>query len=138
MTLTTQTSNSRSRAAILGTTVLLGVVAVALIFAPVEAARAIGLPEPDAVGILMELYGAALFGLAMSGWMVRHSIVGGIFGRSYVVGNTAHAVVGALALGRPALMAGAPPALRVLTLAYWLLAVVFGYLMFVAAPGSRQ
>ena len=117
---------------------MLGVVGAALIFAPVEAARAIGLPEPDAVGILVQLYGAALFGLAMSGWMVRHSIIGGVFGRSYVVGNAAHAWVGALALGRPALMAGAPPALRVLTLAYWLLAVVFGYLMFVAAPGSRQ
>jgi hypothetical protein len=138
MTAAPRISNSASRAVIVGTTALLGAAGAALIFAPAEIGGAIGLPDLGAVTILVQLYGAALFGLAMTGWMVRDAVVGGIFGRSYVVGNTSHALVGAMTLLRPALAAGALPGLRAIAAAYWLLAMVFGYLMFVAAPGARQ
>jgi hypothetical protein len=128
--------NTASRAIIIGTTVVLGGAAVALIFAPAEVARSIGITEPGASIILLQLYGAALFGLAMTGWMVKDAIVGGVFGRSYVVGNAGHSFVGALALIRPALEPTATPALRVLACVYVALAIIFGYLMFVAAPRS--
>ena len=131
-------SNPTSRVMILVTTVLLGVAGIALIFAPVEIARALGLPEPEGMAILIQLYGAALFGLGMTGWMVKDSIIGGVFGRSYVVGNAGHSFVGALILVRPTLAAGAAPALRALTTVYWLLAIAFGYLMFIAAPGAKK
>lgn len=131
-------SDSTSRTIILGTTLLLGVAGVALIFAPVEIAFALGLPEPAGMAILIQLYGAALFGLAMTGWMVKDSVVGGVFGRSYVVGNAAHACTGALILVRPALAGGATPAFLALTSVYWLLGLAFGYLMFIAAPGAKK
>ncbi len=138
MTSATRISNPGSRAIVLGTTVVLGVGAIALIFASVEVARALGLADPAAMAIPLQLYGAALFGLAMTGWMVKDAIVGGVFGRSYVVGNAAHAFVGALALTRPALAPGATPGLWAISGVYWLLALTFGYLMVVAAPRSRQ
>jgi len=131
-----ETRDSTSRAVILATTLVLGAAGIALIFAPAEVAHSIGVAEPGAAVLLLELYGAALFGLAMTGWMVRDAIIGGIFGRSYVVGNAAHAFVGAFALLRPAIVPGAPAGLRVLTCAYVALAIIFGYLMFVAAPRS--
>ena len=109
---------------------------MALIFAPAEIAASLGAPVSPAIVILLQLYGAALFGLAMTGWMVKDAIVGGIFGRSYVVGNAGHAFVGALTLARPALAPGASHALWAITGVYWLLAIVFGYLMFVASPHS--
>lgn len=127
-------SNSTSRRIILGTTVILGVAGIALIFAPTELARSIGAPHAPEITVLLQLYGAALFGLAMTGWMVRGAIVGGVFGRSYVVGNAAHAFVGALTLIRLALEAGAAPVLQIITAIYWLLALTFGYLMFVSSP----
>jgi hypothetical protein len=127
-------SNSTSRRIILGTTVILGVAGIALIFAPTELARSIGAPHAPVITVLLQLYGAALFGLAMTGWMVRGAVVGGVFGRSYVVGNAAHAFVGALTLIRLALEAGAAPVLQIITAIYWLLALTFGYLMFVSSP----
>ena len=134
MTASARTSSSRSRLVILGTGVVLGVGSIVLIFAPVEIARALGVTGAEGVALLLQLYGAALFGLAMTGWMVKDAIIGGIFGRSYVVGNSAHAFVGAFALIRPAVAAGATPALWLLTGVYCVLAILFGYLMFVAAP----
>ncbi|MEO7103116.1 MAG: hypothetical protein ABI311_06895 [Gemmatimonadaceae bacterium] len=131
-------SDPTSRTVVLGTTILLGVAGIALIFAPVEIAGALGLREPAGMAILIQLYGAALFGLGMTGWMVKDSIIGGVFGRSYVVGNAAHSVVGALILIRPALAAGATPVFRVLTAVYCLLAIAFAYLMFIAAPGAKK
>lgn len=139
MTSSATVSKQVSRATILGTTVALGVVGVALIFAPVEIASALGVSDTASaasVALLLQLYGAALFGLAMTGWMVKDAIVGGIFGRSYVVGNAAHSLVGALVLIRPALAAGATPLLIVLTTIYWVLAIAFFYLMFMASPGA--
>ena len=133
---TTGTHHASSRIIILCTSVLLGITGVALIFAPVEVATALGFRAAPSVALVLELYGAALFGLAMTGWMVRGAIIGGIFGRSYVVGNAAHAFVGAFALIRHAMAPGATPALVVLCAGYSLLAVVFGYLMFAATPTS--
>ncbi len=138
MTSVSRISNPGSRGIIVGATVILGVAAIALIFAPIEVARAVGVADPAAMAIPLQLYGAALFGLAMTGWMVKDAIVGGVFGRSYVVGNAGHAFVGAFALTRPALAPGATPSLWAISGVYWLLALTFGYLMFVAAPRSRQ
>jgi len=129
-------SNAASRRIILGTSVLLGAGAVVLIFAPTELAASIGAPHARVITILLQLYGAALFGLAMTGWMVRGAIVGGVFGRSYVVGNAAHAFVGAFTLARPALEAGAAPLLQLFAAIYWVVALTFGYLMFVSTPRS--
>lgn len=129
-------SDSTSRVVILGTTVVLGVIGIALIFAPMEIAAGIGAADPRGAALLLQLYGAALFGLAMTGWLVRHSVIGGIFGRSYVVGNAAHSFIGAMALIRPALAHGASPVLVGLTIIYWVLAVAFFYLMFMATPGA--
>jgi len=44
--------------------------------------------------------------------------------------------VGALALARPAVAAGATPVLQAVAAAYWILALVFAYLMFMATPHS--
>lgn len=129
-------SNSSSRRIILGTTVLLGAASVILIFAPSDLARWVGAPHSVVITVLLQLYGAALFGLAMTGWMVRGTIVGGVFGRSYVVGNAGHAFVGALTLVKPAMAADAAPVLQIIAGIYWLLALTFGYLMFVSAPRS--
>ncbi len=127
---------SQSRVIILGTSIVLGLAGLAMIFAPAELATALGFVDPRSMSLALQLYGAALMGLAMTGWMVKDSIVGGIFGRSYVVGNATHGFIGAMALGRPALEAGASPVLRGLATAYWVLAIVFGYLMFIASPRS--
>ena len=136
MTSTATSRHAPSRAIIFGTSLVLGVAAIGLIFAPAEIASSLGMLDLGAATILLQLYGAALFGLAMTGWMVKDAVVGGIFGRSYVVGNAAHAFVGAFALVRPAMVPNSAPLLRLVACVYVALAIVFGYLMFVASPRS--
>ncbi len=116
----------------------MGAAAVVLLFAPVEVASVLGASDPRLPGLALQLYAAALLGLAMTGWAVKDAIIGGIFGRSYVLGNLAHAFAGACALTRPAAASGASPALGVLAAVYWIVALVFGYLMFVAAPSASR
>ena len=47
---------------------------------------------------LLQLLGAALFGLAMLNWMSRYSRTGGIFGRPLVVANFANAFIATMML----------------------------------------
>jgi len=68
----------------------------ALLFAP----GLLGLDTPPAQAVAA-LYAAALIGLGLASWVARASPLGGIYGRALVVGNFAHALVGALALLRP-------------------------------------
>jgi hypothetical protein len=77
---------------------VLGAAALALIFAP-ELVLARFTIEPG-VGslVLAQLYGAALFGLAMTTWFSRTMLLGGIYGKSIVAGGFAHAIVGVFAL----------------------------------------
>jgi hypothetical protein len=140
MTTAVRISHTASRRTILGVSAIQGAAALALIFAPTELAGALGLVSSGSdaalTGIVMQLYGAALFGLAMTGWMVKDAVIGGVFGRSYVAGNAAHAWVGSLALLRPAFAATATAALQCVALAYGVLALIFAYLMFIASPHS--
>jgi hypothetical protein len=75
----------------------------ALLFAP----DALGLHGPTARAV-GALYGAALLGLGAAAWVARAAPLGGIYGRALVVGQFAHALVGALALVRPALAGEGP------------------------------
>jgi hypothetical protein len=92
-------------------------------------------PGPAAL-VLGQLYGAALFGLAIIAWFARTMLLGGIYGRAIVVGGFAHALVGAFALFH---------ALRALPsngfvwgafIVYVALAIWFGALMFGRGPTS--
>ena len=70
---------------------------ITLLFAPNEIGA---LTSQTAAGhaLFVQLLGAAFIGFAASNWIVRHSPVGGIYGRAAVIGNFAFSIVGALAL----------------------------------------
>lgn len=72
--------------------------AVAFLFAGAEILSAAGAAGTPVELGLLQLLGAALFGLAMLDWTHRHSLVGGIYARPVVVANLAHALSGCLIL----------------------------------------
>jgi hypothetical protein len=112
----------------------LGASGVALLFAPVEVARAVG---AGAGGPLVQLLGAALLGFAAMNWVARGSALGGIYGRAVVAGNQTHLTIGALLLVKAGVEAGArQPAYWALTGLYVGGAAFFTYLMFFST-GSR-
>jgi hypothetical protein len=77
------------------TLVLIG---IALLFVPDEVSAAMSQEEDPAHALSVQLLGSAFIGFAFSNWIVRHAPVGGVYGRSVVLGNQAFSLVGALAL----------------------------------------
>jgi hypothetical protein len=115
---------------------VLGLAALALIFAPEVAFARLAIEPASGTLVLGQLYGSALFGLAMTTWFARTMLLGGIYGRSIVVGGFAHALVGVFALFH-ALRASPANALVWGAFAvYAALAIWFGTLMFGRGPAS--
>jgi hypothetical protein len=115
---------------------VLGVAALALIFAP-ELVLARFAIEPTAGALVLgQLYGSALFGLAITSWFARTMLLGGIYGRSIVVGGFAHALVGVFALLHALRASPGNPFVWAACILYAALAIWFGALMFGRGPAS--
>jgi hypothetical protein len=119
-----------------GIAFVLGAAALALIFAP-EIVLARFAVEPSAGALMLgQLYGAALFGTAMTTWFARTMLLGGIYGRSIVVGGFAHALVGVFALFHSLRALPGNAYVWGAFAIYAVLALWFGALMFGRGPAS--
>jgi hypothetical protein len=116
--------------------VVLGIAALAFIFAPEIVLARLSI-EPAALALLLgQLYGAALFGLAIIAWFARTMLLGGIYGRAIVVGGFAHALVGVFALFHAVRALPANGWIWGAFIVYAALAIWFGTLMFGRGPAS--
>lgn len=84
---------------------------------------------PASATVLGQLVAAGWLAVAGLNWNQRRQIVGGIYGRPTVLANLALYLVSAFSLAHPAMVAGAPPALRVLTLLFGALTLVYAALL---------
>lgn len=116
--------------------VILGIAALALIFAPELVLARFAIEPTEGAMVLGQLYGAALFGLAMTTWFARTMLLGGIYGRSIVVGGFAHALVGVFALFHALRASLGNAFVWGAFLIYTALALWFGTLMFGRGPAS--
>lgn len=118
------------------TAILLGALALALIFAP-EVVLARLAPEPfGAASLFAQLYGAALFGLAITAWFARTMLLGGIYGKAVVAGGFGHSLVGVFALLHAVRETSGVPILWVGCALYALVAIGFSVLMFGRGPAA--
>jgi hypothetical protein len=119
-----------------GIAFVLGAASLMLIFAP-ELVLARFAVEPSAGALMLgQLYGAALFGTAMTTWFARTMLLGGIYGRSIVVGGFAHALVGVFALFHTLRASPGNAYVWGASAIYAVLALWFGALMFGPGPAS--
>ncbi|MBK5187182.1 MAG: hypothetical protein JJD97_02995 [Gemmatimonadaceae bacterium] len=118
------------------TSFVLGAAAIALILAPELVLARLAIEPTPAVLPLVQLYGAALFGLAMTAWMARTMLLGGIYGRAIVTGGFAHAFTGAFVLVHAIRATPANAFLWGACALYALLALAFGALMFGRGPAA--
>ncbi len=82
---------------------LLAAAGLAFLFAPSEVQGL--LPPPGGAAappLFLQLWSAALLGLAATSWTGRGMTLGGIYGRALVLGNLVHWTVGALVAVRAA------------------------------------
>jgi hypothetical protein len=120
------------------TAIVLGLAALLLIFAPELALAQLGAAPTAPVSVLAQLYGAALFGLALSSWIARTMLLGGIYGRAIVLGGFGHGLVGAFALLHALRSSSGHPAVWVAFAVYVVLALAFGALLFGRGPGAPR
>ena len=119
-----------------GTAIVLGVAALSLVFAPELALARLSIAPTPAASMLAQLYGAALFGLAMTSWLARTMLLGGIYGKAVVSGGFAHALAGAFALLHTLPAASGNVLVWGACTVYVLLAIGFATLMFGRGPAA--
>ena len=115
---------------------VLGIAALALIFAPELVLARFAIEPATGTLVLAQLYGAALFGLALIAWFARTMLLGGIYGRAIVVSGFAHALVGVFALFHALRALPANGYVWGAFVIYAALAIWFGTLMFGRGPAS--
>ncbi len=137
--MTVMSGSATSRVFMTASAAILGVAALALIFAADAVLSAAGAPVTAISVVIAQLYGAALAGLATVTWVSRTALLGGIFGRAVVAGGATHGMIGALTLAREIFVRHALPVTPVVCVAlgaYALLACGFGALMFGPTPSA--
>ena len=116
--------------------IIMGAFGIILSFLPQETAGYLGITSSNI--ILMQILGALYFGFAMANWTAKGNVLGGIFGRGYVIGNFSHFLIGALALIKFVLSSNPPQLFIIITLIYTTFAASFAYLMFYSPSNNTQ
>jgi hypothetical protein len=120
-----------------GSSLVLGLVGLILLFAPHEVGTALGVPGTPPVPVLVQLVGSLYAALALMNWTAKDSRIGGIYGRPIALGNGAHFFVGTLVLARAQVAPGGHRAGVAVLIGYAVFAVLFGWLVF-RATGLRK
>lgn len=117
-----------------GSAVFMGLIGIALIFLPDEVIKTLGQVSNNTSNLILQITGALYFGFAMTNWMAKSVLIGGIYARPLSIGNFAHFLIAALALVKVSLNGNiASPYIYVLTAFYLLFALLFGY-VFITHP----
>jgi hypothetical protein len=120
-----------TRILMMASALLMGVVGIVLSFGPQEILGALGQDSNQISVIAIQLMGALYFGFAMTNWMAKGAIIGGIYSRPISVGNFTHFFIGGLALAKTYLNGSNLPLIILLTaIIYLVFSILFGYLLF--------
>ncbi|MGB5320854.1 hypothetical protein [Lutimonas sp.] len=108
--------------------IFLGIGGVLLSFLPQEALHLIG--KEDDLSFILQICGALFLGFAMLNWMVKSSLIGGIYNKGIVVANFAHFFIGSSVLVKQYAKNTDMSYLLILGIIYSIFAIGFGYLLF--------
>jgi hypothetical protein len=120
-----------TRILMMASALLMGVVGIVLSFGPQEILGALGQDSNPISVIALQLMGALYFGFAMTNWLAKGAIIGGIYSRPISIGNFTHFFIGGLALSKTYLNGSNLPLIILLTaIIYLVFSILFGYLLF--------
>ena len=118
--------------------IFLGVLGVAFTFVPHEITSGQRVTPNPVSALPLQLLGALYLGFAMLNWMVKNSLIGGIYNKPIAVGNFMHFTVGTLALIKIVTQNPAPSIIIItLTMVYSVFAILFAY-VFLVNPSRRH
>ncbi|MGB5287771.1 MAG: hypothetical protein WBN42_04725 [Ignavibacteriaceae bacterium] len=111
--------------------VFMGLIGVALIFMPNEIIETLGLVPNKSSALTLQVTGALYFGFAMTNWMSKSVLIGGIYSRPLSVGNFSHFLIAGLALVKTSINSNTSSTyIFTLTIIYMVFAILFGYVTF--------
>lgn len=70
--------------------VFMGLIGIALSFMPNEFLEILGQMQNETLNLILQLTGALYFGFAMTNWMAKAVLIGGIYSRPLSIGNFSH------------------------------------------------
>src|SRR5690606_6588131 len=106
-------------------------IGIAFIFMPIEITEIFGQVPNEISTITFQLTGALYFGFAMTNWMAKGVLIGGIYSRPLAIGNFSHFMIAGFALVKASLNSNTSSAYTItLTIIYVVFAVLFGYVSF--------
>ena len=107
---------------------IMGITGIVLTFLPQETAKFFGWPASSAIAI--QVIGALYFGFAMTNWIAKSHLIGGIYGRPVLIGNISHYIIAALALVKFSIKGASGITILIVTVIYSVFAISFVYLFF--------
>ena len=108
--------------------IFLVIAGILLSFLPQETLHLLG--KEDDMSFILQLCGALLFGFGMLNWMVKGSLIGGIYNKGIVVANFAHFFIGSSILIKQYAKDTDLSYLLILGVVYSIFSIGFGYLLF--------
>jgi hypothetical protein len=111
--------------------VFMGLIGIALSFMQSEVLKALGQMPNHTLNLTLQLLGALYFGFAMTNWMAKTALIGGIYARPLSIGNFSHFLIAGLALVKAAFSSNTTSIyIYGLTSIYVFFAILFGYVIF--------
>jgi hypothetical protein len=111
--------------------VFMGLLGVALSFMPIEILETHGQVPNGTSTLTLQLAGALYFGFAMTNWMAKGVLIGGIYSRPLSIGNFSHFFISVLALLKISFNSNTSSIyIFALTIIYVVFAISFGYVTF--------
>ena len=124
---------------------VLGLAGLVASFAPSELLSALGAPVAEPLPVLIQLLGSMYLAFALTNWIAKSNMIGGIYSRPLSLGNCVHFVVGTLALAKQQFSHDLNVPLLVVLIVYTIFAACFAWLVFgygttckVAAPEQQN
>jgi len=104
---------------------------IILTFLPDEILKYSDLENTGSIQVLLQIIGALYFGFGMLNWMIKTSLIGGIYNRPSAVTNFTHFFIAGLALVKGIIAnPGLPKIIWIACCIYLIFAISFGIVLF--------
>lgn len=111
--------------------VFMGLLGLPLCFMPSEVIKTFEQGPNITSTLTLQLAGAVYFGFAVTNWMAKGVLIGGVYARPLAIGNFSHFIIAGLARANISLKGiDTPSYVYVLTIIYTLFAIPFVYVLF--------
>ncbi len=104
---------------------------IILTFLPDEILKFSDIENTGSIQLLLQIIGALYFGFGMLNWMIKTSLIGGIYNRPVAVANLTHFFIAGLALFKGIIAnPGLPKTIWIVCCIYLIFAISFGIVLF--------